>query len=163
MYGESLQALYEKSCRRGQWGQVWAALSGHSRHMLPLSEVESRTVHSRHDAGVQTVRIDRVQGSAGRYNDFDRNFRPLQHHTKHRWLSVARARQESKALPPVDLVQVGETYYCLDGHHRLSVARAFGQLDIEARVTMWQANEGTQTGAAPVGGQQLRLAHALPA
>jgi hypothetical protein len=131
--------------------------------MLALSEVESRAVHSRHDAGVQTVRIDRVRGSAGRYNDFDRNFRPLQHHTKHRWLSVARARQENKALPPVELVQVGETYYCLDGHHRLSVAHAFGQVDIEARVTVWQLEQDAQTGAAPAGRQQLRLANALPA
>jgi hypothetical protein len=141
MYGVNLNVLYDRTRRRGQWGQIWAALSGHSRQMLALSEVEQRTVRDRHDAGVQTVRIDRVQGSAGRYNDFDRTFHPLQDHTKRRWLSVARARQEGKSLPPVELVQVGETYFCLDGHHRLSVARAFQQLDIEATVTVWQVAE----------------------
>ena len=162
MYAENLQALYDKARRQGQWGQVWAALSGRPRHMLPLAEVESRTIQSRHDAGLQMVRIDQVQGSAGRYNDFDRNFRPLQEHTQRRWLSVARARQEGKSLPPVELVRVGETYYCLDGHHRLSVARAFQQRDIEARVTIWQVEEPRPV-AAPAGQQRLSLAHTLQA
>jgi hypothetical protein len=148
MYGVNLEALYDRTRRQGQWGKVWGALSGKSRQMLPLSEVEKRTVRGRHDAGVQTVQIDRVQGSAGRANDFDRNFLPLQTHTKRRWLGVARARQEDQYLPPVDLVQVGETYYCLDGHHRLSVARAFHQLDIEARVTVWEV-EAAEPAAAP--------------
>jgi hypothetical protein len=51
-------------------------------------------------------------------------------------------------LPPVALVQVGESYYCLDGHHRISVAHAFQQQDIEAKVTVWQV-EGPLPGAAP--------------
>jgi len=141
MDGESLNILYDKARNRGRWGRVWGVLSGHSRQMLSLAEVEARTVRNRHDAGLQTVRVDRVQGSGGRYNDFDRNFHPLQDHTRHRWISVARARQEGKSLPPVELVQVGETYYCLDGHHRLSVARAFGQQNIDARVTVWEVKE----------------------
>ena len=163
MVDDPLLALYHQTRRRGRWGRVWAALGGHSRQMRPLSEIQSRTVHSRHDAGLQTVRIDRVQGSVGRCNDFDRKFRPLQSHNRYRWLSVARARQEGKSLPPVELVQVGETYYCLDGHHRISVARALGQLDIEATVTVWQVKDGTQTGVAPAGRQPLRPAPALPA
>jgi hypothetical protein len=40
-------------------------------------------------------------------------------------------------LPPVVLVQVGDVYFVRDGHHRISVARALGQLDIEAAVTVW--------------------------
>jgi hypothetical protein len=141
MYGESLEILYDQARNRGRWGRFWGALSGRSRRMLSLAEVDARPVRSRHDADVQTVRVDQVQGSSGRYNDFDRSFHPLQEHTKHRWMSVARARQEGKSLPPVELVQVGEIYYCLDGHHRLSVARAFGQKDIEAQVTVWEVKE----------------------
>ena len=141
MYGVNLNILYDRTRRQGRWGRVWGALSGRSRRMLSLAEVEARPVRGRHDAGLQTVRIDRVQGSAGRYNDFDRDLNPLQEHTRRRWISVARARQEDKHLPPVDLVQVGETYYCLDGHHRLSVARAFGQKEIDAKVTVWEVRE----------------------
>lgn len=51
---------------------------------------------------------------------------------------MAVARQQGKALPPVRLVQVGDLYFVRDGHHRISVARALGQQDIKARVTIWQ-------------------------
>ena len=36
------------------------------------------------------------------------------------------------------LVQVGDIYFVRDGHHRISVAQALGQTDIDARVTIWQ-------------------------
>ena len=57
-----------------------------------------------------------------------------------RWLGVAAARDHGKVLPPVVLVQVGGVYFVRDGHHRISVARALGQLDIEAEVTVWQVS-----------------------
>ena len=159
MYGGYLDALYLKHLRRGRLGRVWSVLSGRSSRLFSLAEVEADRIHARHDAGLQTVRIDDVRGSSGRCHDFDRRFRPLQDHDEHRWLSVARARQEGKSLPPVELVQVGEVYYVLDGHHRISVARAFGQPEIEAAVTVWQV-EGTRTGAETVGQQRLSLAGA---
>jgi hypothetical protein len=37
-------------------------------------------------------------------------------------------------FPPVDLYRVGEAYFVVDGHHRVSVARALGSRTIEARV-----------------------------
>jgi hypothetical protein len=55
-----------------------------------------------------------------------------------RWLRIAAARDQGKVLPPVVLVQVGDVYFVRDGHHRISVARALGQQDIEAQVTLWQ-------------------------
>ena len=100
-------------------------------------------LQNRHYAGIQMVAIERIRGSEGRSRDFDRNFRPLQAHTEGRWRSVAMARQEGKALPPVTLVQVGEAYFCLDGHHRISVARALGAHEIEAEVTVWQVAESS--------------------
>jgi hypothetical protein len=133
--------LYERMWNRGQRGRIWSALIGRSRRLLALAEVDDTcTVRDRFYAGVRAVPIDQIRGSEGRSNDFDRDFYPLQTHTKQRWLSVARARQQGKALPPVQLVRVGEVYFCMDGHHRISVARTFGQRYIEARVTVWQVS-----------------------
>jgi hypothetical protein len=107
--------------------------------MLSLTEVEATcTVNSRRYAGIRTVPIEQIRGSEGRSTDFDRYFHPLQDHTRGRWLSIARAREQGKALPLIDLVQVGDIYFVLDGHHRISVARALGQQDIEAKVMAWQ-------------------------
>jgi hypothetical protein len=159
MYGETLDKMYTKTRRLGRLGQVWSALSGRSSRLLSLAQVEGATVRGRHDAGLRTVHIDRICGSSGRCHDFERRFHPLQDHSERRWLSVARARHEGKSLPPVELVQVGEVYYCLDGHHRISVARAFGQPEIEASVTVWQVEE-ERIGPAPAAQPQLGLAGA---
>jgi uncharacterized protein (DUF1015 family) len=36
----------------------------------------------------------------------------------------------------VALVRAGDRYFVLDGHHRISVARAMGQTEIDAEVTV---------------------------
>jgi hypothetical protein len=97
------------------------------------------TVGAPHYAGMRTVPIDQIQGSQGRSNDFDCDWHPLQARTRSRWLGIARARSRGQTMPPVDLIRVGDVYFVQDGHHRISVARALGQLDIEAEVTVWQA------------------------
>jgi hypothetical protein len=139
--GESGSAatLYASSRRDGRWGRLWSAVSRDSRRLLDLSEIEdSFRVDARRYAGLHTVPMEQIRGSEGRSSDFDRDFNPLQDHCMSRWLRVARARDRDKVLPPVVLVQVGDVYFVRDGHHRISVARALGRLDIEAEVTVWQ-------------------------
>jgi hypothetical protein len=112
---------------------------GRSRQLLNLKEIEANCrVRDRSSAVLRTVPIEKICGSEGRTNDFDRDFRPLKTHTQERWLGIAKARQRGRVLPPVSLVQLGDLYFVLDGHHRISVARALGQQQIEARVTIWQ-------------------------
>jgi hypothetical protein len=110
-----------------------------SSELLSLTEVETNQPgKSCYSAGLQLVAIDQIQGSQGRCRDFDRAFYPRQHHSQSRWLQVATARALGMALPPVALVQVGNIYFVRDGHHRISVARALGQTEIEAEVRVWR-------------------------
>jgi hypothetical protein len=139
MIGQMDVTLYNRARSRGRRGRVWSALTGRSRRLLPLAEVDAAcTVRTRRYTGMQTVPICRIGGSEGRSKDFDRDFNPLQHHTRGRWLGIATARQRGKEMPPVELIQVGDVYFVRDGHHRISVARALGQRDVEAEVTVWQ-------------------------
>jgi hypothetical protein len=48
-------------------------------------------------------------------------------------------------MPPIDVFRVGDIYFVRDGHHRVSVARAFGDTSIEARVR----EVSTAVGATP--------------
>jgi len=84
------------------------------------------------------VSIRDIRGSEGRCGDFDADFRPLQGHTRDRWVGIATAREMGKTLPPVELIQIGDLYFVRDGHHRISVAQAMGQEAIEAEVTAWK-------------------------
>jgi uncharacterized ParB-like nuclease family protein len=84
--------------------------------------------------GVQTVHIEQIIGSLNRYHQFDRAFLPIQDETSSRWKNVDRAFYEDIYLPPIVLYKVGQVYFVVDGHHRVSVAREQGQEFIEAEV-----------------------------
>jgi len=98
-----------------------------------------RTLSGQPRADARTLRtvivpLDKIVGSEGRSDDFDACFRPLKWHNRERWISVAAARRTGVVLPAVELVQSGDEYYVRDGHHRISVARVSGQLEIDARI-----------------------------
>jgi hypothetical protein len=136
------KSLYAQVYKQGQWHRVWSTLTRRHHQLLSLAQVQATgTVCERAHTSVQTVPIDRIQDSENRVNDFDLNFCPRQDHNRRRWLNVASARLQGKKLPAVELIQVGGIYFCRDGHHRISVARALEQQDIEAKVTVWQVSE----------------------
>ena len=134
--------LYECALVRGAWHRLWAALTRHRSDLLDLGDVEREcAVKDRHYAGLRTVRLGQIRGSEGRCHDFDAAFHPSQQHCRNRWVAIAAAYEQGLSLPPVNLVQVGDVYYVLDGHHRVSVARALRQEYIEAEVVVWQVFE----------------------
>lgn len=136
---QSAGRLYQRAWMQGWLRNLRAALTRQPRRLMSLTEIEATCrVDNRYSSGVQTVPIEQIRGSHGRCHDFDSAFSPRQPHTKSRWLRVALARQQGLSLPPVELTQIGEVYFVRDGHHRISVARALGQTDIEAEVRVWQ-------------------------
>lgn len=131
--------LFDRVYMKGRRLQMWAELTRRPWRLLDLNDVASLLkVEGRFSGGMQVVPIDDIQGSVSRSRDFDRRFRPIQKHTRQRWVDIAAARLADINLPMVELVQMGNFYYVTDGHHRISVAKAFGAVDIEAVVTIWQ-------------------------
>ena len=134
-------SLYNHASLKGQLSRLWERLGGRSRRLLTLTEIEkSLQVHSRHYAGIQSVLINQIRGTEGRSEDFDAGFSLLNDRSKSRWMSIAIARQFGTPMPPVELIQVGNTYFVRDGHHRISVALAFGEETIDAEVTVWETS-----------------------
>lgn len=123
---------------RATWHKLCSMLIGREHRLLNLQAIEQQfKVCTRHYAGIQLVPIAQIGGSEGRCDDFDADFRPLKRHNGERWISVALAHSHDLALPVVELVQVKGTYFVRDGHHRISVAKLNGQVEIEAAVTVW--------------------------
>jgi hypothetical protein len=151
MSGNGALVPYLQARWRAERGRIWSTLAGRSRRLYALAEVGADcAVPAGRRAKVRCVPLRQVRGSEGREGDFDRDFYPLQDHSKGRWMRVAAAHQGGKTLPPVELIQIGDVYFVRDGHHRISVARAMGQLDIDAEVAVWQV-----TGPLPWETQQL--------
>jgi len=130
------QEDFNRARRKAFLAQLLGIVNRSSNELLSLEEVRARlNVRGQHYLGHQTVPLDHIVGSEGRYSDFDRRFAPRHDATKYRWMSVDRAHHEAIALPAIELYKLGDIFFVKDGHHRVSVARIQGQLDIDAVVT----------------------------
>src|SRR5512141_1715913 len=115
--------------------RVRSVVSGRPTTLLSYDEVKTALhIGGPVYRGVQTVRVDQIVGSLNRYHQFDRAFLPVEDRIGSRWQSVDRAFYQEISLPPVLLYKIGEVYFVVDGHHRVSVAREQGQEFIEAEV-----------------------------
>jgi hypothetical protein len=104
--------------------------------ILPYEEViHALGFVSERRLGLKVVPISAIVGTVDRERDFDRHFRPTSDRVRSRWEQIAAMMRRGEALPPVDLIKVGEIYFVRDGHHRVSVACALGHTDIDAYVT----------------------------
>jgi hypothetical protein len=102
--------------------------------LVPFEEVRQRLrLAHRICRGLQEIDLECIQGSVGRYRDFTSAFLPRQRHLRQRWERV-QLMIATQGLPPIEVYQVGEAYFVLDGNHRVSVARQMGLKMIEAYV-----------------------------
>lgn len=77
--------------------------------------------------------VDRIVGSAARSADFDVAFRLVNPVLRDRWERVAAVVRSGQA-PPIRLIRLGDLYFVVDGHHRVSVARHDGHVVVAANV-----------------------------
>ncbi len=132
---EQARADFQRARFKAFMNRLRGTLSGQPSMLLSYDEIKEKLrVGGPIYRGVQTVRVDQIAGSLNRYHEFDRVFLPASDKLADRWQSVNRAFYQDISLPPVVLYKVGQVYFVVDGHHRVSVAREQGQLYIEAEV-----------------------------
>jgi len=130
-----VQADFARARSRAFLSDIFGFLSGRPKRLLSYDQVKEKLrIGGPIYRGVRTVEIARIVGSVNRYADFDRAFLPTHNRIANRWQNIDRAFYEDIGLPPVVLYKVGEVYFVVDGHHRVSVARQQGQEFIEAEV-----------------------------
>jgi hypothetical protein len=83
----------------------------------------------------EAVPVRSVVGTMARADDFDRLFRPLNPDVRRRRRRLARSPDQANVrLSPLSLIRVGDLYFVDDGHHRISIAHARGQIAVDAHV-----------------------------
>lgn len=89
------------------------------------------------EVGLRTVPLAQIVGTVepARSTDFDDQFRPVMPHLKERWIAMAICFQQGHCAQPVELMEADDLYFVVDGHARVSVARAMGRDTIPACVT----------------------------
>jgi uncharacterized ParB-like nuclease family protein len=132
--GEDFDAARFRAFRRA----IRNALTGRARRLVELDTVlDAAGAEGRSFGGVQEIPLDKIVGSAAspaKASDFVPGFLPANRRLRDRWTRVYTAMTEGGELPPIDVYKVGDGYYVIDGHHRVSVARSLGRDVINARV-----------------------------
>jgi hypothetical protein len=146
---EQVDADFTRARRRARLRAVVARIRREhtSTRLLSFDDVRRELVaNNRLHRGTRVVEVDQIVGSVGRWRDFDRSFLPARASVGHKWKRIDRAFQRGEDLPPVELYEVGEAYFVVDGHHRVSVARYHDVPTLEAAVAEFHP----QRPAAPV-------------
>lgn len=124
--------LFDRAYERGIRNRLMAKLAGRTNSLKTLSRRPANA--KRTNRTIVAVPLSKIVGTEGRSEDFDAKFNPLKSHNRERWIGIAAARRTDVVLPAVELVRDGNDYYVRDGHHRISVAKALGQLEIDAYI-----------------------------
>src|ERR671915_1396971 len=134
---EQVDADFTRARRRARLRALGARLrrESTSNRLLSFDDVRRELVaNNRLQRGTRVVEADQIVGSVGRWRDFDRSFLPARASVGHKWKRIDRAFQRGEDLPPVELYEIGDAYFVVDGHHRVSVARYHEVPTVEAAV-----------------------------
>ena len=134
-FAERVNSDFSRARLKSFLNRVRSLFSGTPYRLLSYDEVKA-SLHLGGPIyrGIQTVPVKQIVGSLNRYDEFDRAFKPVDDHLAERWQNIDYAFYKAIGLPPILLYKVGEVYFVVDGHHRVSVAREQGQTDIDAEV-----------------------------
>jgi len=94
------------------------------------AQQEKEAAFDTRDRGVQSIPLDRIVGSVGRYHDFDKHFRFKKNSPSERLRWIRKAMREGRPFQPVDLFQIKNEYYVSDGNHRISAAKELDHNEI---------------------------------
>lgn len=125
---------FHRARLQGALQEVVTRLRGERATLLSYEKVARQLqVTNRTSSGVRSIPLQAIVGSVGRYNDFTSTFLPRLDSDGQRWAKV-KAAGDVSILPPITVYQLGESYFVLDGNHRVSIARQQGRSHIDAEI-----------------------------
>ena len=116
-------------------GRAARWVAGGRRRARALRTLADSAGVSRGAARLEVIALKTIVGTLEPTTMFDAAFRPASELVRARWERIALAHRRAVPLPPITVLRGEDGYYVADGRHRVSVAVALGQRDIDAWVT----------------------------
>ena len=130
--------------------QIFNSSANSRKKNAEMSEVKSfkdqqkkEAAFDSRDRGIRTAPLGRIVGSVGRYQDFDNQFRFKRNRPSERLQWIKESMRLGRPLKPVELFQIKDEYYVLDGNHRIAAAKEFGHDEILAHIVEFVPSEDT--------------------
>lgn len=128
------QRNWDRARNAAFFERLTGLLPSRSADLLSFEDVRNRLrLSQKMYRGVQDIPLDQIRGSVGRYRDFTASFLPRNPRLRERWERVNTVAL-LEGVPPVEVYQVGDAYFVLDGNHRASIARQSEATHIQAHV-----------------------------
>lgn len=125
---------FEEERRESRLRSLSATLSRRAA-APPLTDImEAAGVAGWREAGVQDIPIAQIKGSESLSADFDASFLPRRRRLQEHWVQIYTQMEQGAELQPIEVYQLGDSYFVKDGQVRVSVARHLGWEKIQARV-----------------------------
>jgi len=121
-------------------------LKGEPNDLLPFHKALALYPRGQYHLGVRSIPVDRIVGSVDRYEDFDHRFLPKTPHTLNHWKRLRTLQLEGVDFPPIEVYQVGESFFVKDGNHRVALAKATGQKFIDAEAVVLEVEVPVELG-----------------
>src|SRR5215831_16363912 len=142
---------FDRARRRANWAKMASWLLGRPASRLAVLGEEAsatgaggpgmRLEYERvGPAGEAMVPIGQIVGTVEPTRCFDRQFRPTSDDVWARFQRIAVEVRSGRGMNPVELYRCSGSYYVVDGHHRIAVARALGERSVWALVTEVRLN-----------------------
>lgn len=128
------QSDFNQAYSKAGWQRLFGALTGKNYDLVDYNEVRKRLSNAYNIPVMKEIPIESIVGTVSRNQDFTRTFLPKLVSDESRWVNVKLANESPEGVPPIDVYQIGEIYFVLDGHHRVSVMKTVGADYIMANV-----------------------------
>ena len=126
---------FKRARKQAAVQQLLVRLTGKSADLLAYDHIRQQLKETgTTEKGLQEVPLKAIVGTVGRQDDFTREFLPKKDSGQERWARVKTAVLDMRGMDPIDVYQIGEAYFVVDGHHRVSVAMQLGTPTISAHV-----------------------------
>jgi hypothetical protein len=150
--GPNARSTFGRARRREAYRRLAEVVRrrGSRRPLLDLDEVRRRLrVFEQSYLGVRPIPVSKIVGTVSRTSDFDQDFLPRRREIGERWNRVERTFAEGD-FPPITVYELDGSFFVVDGHHRVAVARQRDVEYIDAEITQlrsrWRLPKGADIG-----------------
>lgn len=128
-------SAFGKARRRETYRRLAKAIRGiDAPGLLSVDEIRDRLkVFEQSYGGVRPIPIDRIVGTVDKTRDFGPDFLPRRSDMSARWRHLERVFPAGD-FPPIEVFQLEDKFFVIDGHHRVAIAKQRGIETIDAEV-----------------------------
>lgn len=137
-WSEAGEQAFGKARRRARTEALINRLRGRRSTLASFAEIEERSgLLPQSIEAIQAVPLSHIVGSVGKSRFFTRSFLPMDDTLRRRWKQAFAVAHSLRGYQPIELYEIEGRFFVVDGHFRVSVARALGYKTIQARVRRW--------------------------